>query len=109
MILRMWTGWTARRNGDAYERYLREDLFPRLEAEIGDRGYRGYQILRRDTDGESEFITLVWFDALECVTAFAGPGYEEPVISETARALLIRHWARCEHYALADSRLPAPA
>ena len=75
MILRMWTGWTARRNGDAYERYLREELFPRLQAEIGDRGYRGYQILRRDTDEESEFITLVWFDALECVTAFAGPGY----------------------------------
>jgi hypothetical protein len=104
----MWRGWTRPAQADAYERYLREDLFPRLDRELRGRGYRGFDILRRERDGETEFVTLVWFASLTDVRGFAGDDYETPVISPTAAALLSRYAPRCDHYALqASDRKPA--
>ena len=65
MICRMWKGWTARENADAYEDYLRNELFPRVAAELGGRGYEGHHVLRLERGGETEFVTMVWFASLE--------------------------------------------
>ena len=40
MIRRTWRGWTTPDNADAYESYLRDDLFPRLARELSQHGYR---------------------------------------------------------------------
>jgi len=100
MICRLWHGWTAPANADAYEAYLRHELFPRLAGELGARGYRGFHILRRQHDAETEFVTLVWFDSLDAVRGFAGDGYEVAVISDKARRLLSRHEPRADHFEL---------
>lgn len=100
MICRVWKGWTLPHNADAYEAYLRDDLFPRVAKELGARGYRGHHVLRLDRAEESEFVTMVWFTGLDAVRGFAGDNYEVPVISATAQRLLARYKPRCDHYAL---------
>jgi heme-degrading monooxygenase HmoA len=98
VICRLWHGWTARADADAYERYLREELYPRLD---GVDGYRGHHVLRRADGEEVEFVTMTWFDSLDAVRAFAGDDYETPVITEHAAALLARYEGRAVHYDLA--------
>lgn len=106
MICRMWHGWTGKPNAAAYETYLRDELFPRLERELSARGYLGYHLLRTDTPDEVEFVTLVWFESIEAVKSFAGENYQTPVISEKAQRLLAHYAGRCEHYDLRAHRPP---
>jgi hypothetical protein len=47
VITRLWRGWTAIGNADAYGRFLLEDLFPSMR-EIP--GFRGAEVLRRVED-----------------------------------------------------------
>jgi heme-degrading monooxygenase HmoA len=101
MICRLWHGWTAAGDADAYERYLKEELYPRLERELGGKGYLGHHVLRRLDGDEVEFVTMTWFDSHETVCRFAGDDYETPVITERARALLSRYEDRAVHYDLA--------
>jgi len=100
VICRMWRGWTAAANADAYDAYLRNELFPRLARELGKRGYRGYHLLRLNRNEEVEFVTMVWFESLEAVRSFAGEQYQTPVISETAKKLLCHYQERCDHFEL---------
>ena len=102
MICRVWRGWTTPANADAYDDYLKHELFPRVERELSCKGYRGYHLLRLDCGSEVEFMTMLWFESLDAVKAFAGANYETPVISPKARALLSRHAGRSEHYELAS-------
>ena len=97
MICRLWHGWTAPENSDAYERLLREEIFVGISARaIG--GFRGIELLRRETGAETEFVTLMWFDALEDVREFAGEDYECAVVPPTARVLLSRFDQRSAHF-----------
>lgn len=107
MICRMWRGWTSRANAEAYDSYLKSELFPRVERELTPRGYRGFQLLRLDRGAESEFVTMLWFDSLESVRSFAGENYETPVISEKAHKLLAHYADRCEHYRVSGFLWPA--
>ncbi len=97
MIGRIWHGWTAPANADAYEALLKSEIF----TGIGERhipGYRGIQLFRRSLGDEVEFITIMWFDSLEAVRAFAGDDYEAAVVPAKARMLLARFDARSQHY-----------
>lgn len=106
MICRMWHGWTSRENADAYESYLRNELFPHVEHDLGKRGYRGFHVLRLGRGVEVEFVTMLWFESLENVRSFAGENYAKPVISEKAQKLLARSADRAEHYELRGSSWP---
>jgi hypothetical protein len=103
MICRIWHGWTTTEKADAYEAYLKDELFPRVERELTRHGYRGYELLRRTQDSQVEFVTMLWFESLEAVRSFAGANYEMPVISEKARALLCRYADRVTHYDVSGS------
>ena len=95
MIGRIWHGWTAPENADAYEELLRSEVLPgihRIE------GYRGAQLLRREAGDEVEFVTLTLFDSLDAVRAFAGEDYEVAVVPPEARKLLARFDERSAHY-----------
>jgi hypothetical protein len=103
MICRTWHGWTSKPHADGYEAYLRDELFPRLRSELVAHGYKGFHILRLDDGDEVEFMTMVWFDTLDSVRAFAGEAYDTPVISAKAAGLLAHYDGRCRHYALKGS------
>jgi hypothetical protein len=97
MICRIWHGWTSREHADAYEALLKQEIFVGIEARRI-AGYRGIQLLRRDSGAEVEFITIMWFDSVAAVRDFAGEDYEQAVVPPKARALLAHFDARSQHY-----------
>lgn len=103
MIARIWHGWTSPANADAYEALLKTEIF----VGIGERqipGYQGIRLLRRALDDEVEFVTIMWFDALDAVREFAGEDYEAAVVPPKARTLLSHFDARSQHYEVRAAR-----
>jgi antibiotic biosynthesis monooxygenase (ABM) superfamily enzyme len=98
VIARLWHGWTSHDNAEAYERFLREQMFPSMERVPG---CLGAELLRRDAGDEVAFVTITRFDSYGAVRAFAGENYEQAVIEPEARALLSRHDERSEHFEVA--------
>jgi heme-degrading monooxygenase HmoA len=97
MISRVWHGWAAHANADAYEALLKSEIFTGIKnRQIA--GYKGIHLFRRDLGKEVEFVTVMWFDSMEAVQAFAGEDYEVSVVPPKARALLSRFDARSQHY-----------
>jgi antibiotic biosynthesis monooxygenase (ABM) superfamily enzyme len=97
VISRIWHGWTTPANADAYESLLKSEIFVGIQnRQIA--GYRGIHLLRRDVGDEVEFVTIMWFDTIDAVRAFAGEDYELAVVPPKARALLARFDARSQHY-----------
>jgi len=106
MISRIWHGWTTPENADAYEELLKSEIF----VGIGERrtpGHRGIQLFRRALADEVEFVTVMWFDSIDAVRAFAGEDYEVAVVPPKARALLSRFDARSQHYEVRAERSAA--
>jgi heme-degrading monooxygenase HmoA len=97
MISRIWHGWTSPERADDYESLLRSEIFVGIESRRI-KGYRGIHLLRREVRREVEFITVMWFDSLDAVRAFAGEDYEQAVVPPKARALLSRFDERSQHY-----------
>lgn len=102
-VRRIWRGWTAPENADAYEDLLRTFVFPSIEAKKI-AGYRSIELLRKDNGDEVEFITLMTFDSLDAVKAFVGEDYETVYVPDRARAILKRFDQRSQHYESIETR-----
>ena len=97
MISRIWHGYTTEAHADAYEALLKTEIF----TGIGERrmpGYKGIQLFRREFGSEVELVTVMWFESLSDVRAFAGDDYETAVVPPRAQALLTRFDERSQHY-----------
>jgi heme-degrading monooxygenase HmoA len=105
MITRIWHGWTTPQNAQAYEELLRTEIFQGIVTRRIE-GFRGIDLLRRSHPEEVEFVTIMWFDSLAAVQAFAGPDHEAAVVPPAARALLHRFDARSAHYETVERRVP---
>ena len=92
MIMRVWRGWTTEANADAFELFLCKENFHSIA------GFHGMSVLRLDSAGEVEFMTIMRFDSLDAVRAFAGDRYEDAVVPEQARAMLNRFDTCSRHY-----------
>jgi len=97
MIARIWHGYAASENADAYEALLRHEIFTGIKGKSIE-GYKDINLLRRQLDNETEFITIMWFESLDAVKKFAGEDYAKSVVPEKARALLTRYDERSQHY-----------
>lgn len=97
MIARIWHGWTTPSNADPYESLLREEVFVGIKNRSID-GFRGIELLRLDLGDEVEFVTIMHFESIDAVRAFAGEAYEVAVVPPKARALLARFDERSRHY-----------
>jgi heme-degrading monooxygenase HmoA len=97
MISRIWHGYNTPENADIYETLLKGEVI----IGIKDRdipGFREIQVFRRELEKEVEFVTVMWFDSIDAVRAFAGEDYEAAYVPEKARAVLSRFDARSQHY-----------
>jgi len=103
MISRIWHGWTTPQNADKYEALLKEEIFIGIQNRHI-RGFKDIQLLRRQTEEEVEFITIMRFDSLESVREFAGRDYELAVVPEKARAILSHFDERSQHYEIKAER-----
>ena len=101
MIGRIWHGWTGHSNAGGYEELLRSEVLPEI-ASMQIPGYQGAHVLRRETDVEVEFMTVLWFESLDSVRNFMGEDYEIAYVPPEAQALLARYDERSKHY---DMRL----
>lgn len=95
MITRMWQGWTSSHDADRYDSHYRSDVVPNLRQIPG---FRGARLLRRTVGDNTEFVSLTFFDNLDAIRSFAGRDYETAVVTDEARAVLIRFDQRVRHY-----------
>jgi hypothetical protein len=103
MICRLWRGWTTRENAGAYERIVRAEVIPGIEARQIP-GFRHIDLMKRDLGHEVEFQTLMWFDSLEAIKAFVGEDNSVSHVPDAARAVLSRFDDRAAHYEVIDRR-----
>ena len=67
-IARIWRGRTTRDKADAYAAYLyREGIRPLEDKALA------VQLFREDREGETEFITISYWESVEAMSRFAGP------------------------------------
>jgi hypothetical protein len=103
MICRLWRGWTSLENADDYERIVRIEVIPGIEAR-NIPGFRHIDLMRRDLDGEIEFQTLMWFDDLDAIKSFMGEDYAVSHVPMEARAVLNSFDDRAAHFEVIDRR-----
>lgn len=97
MISRIWHGYTAKDNANTYESLLQNEIFVGI-TKRNIKGYRGIQLLRRESETETEFITIMWFDSIDSVKDFAGENYEQAVVPDSAQKVLSRFDKTSKHY-----------
>ena len=95
MIGRIWHGFAAQEDADAYETMLNADVLPGPDQIPG---YRGAYVMRRDVGDEVEFVTITFFDDMDAVKQFAGDDYTKAVVKGPAKKLLLRSDERSAHY-----------
>lgn len=95
MITRLWQGYTIPENADAYETFVRQEVFPKL---LEVRGFLGGKLLRRNLFQEVEFVAVTHFDSLESVRAAAGEEFGYIIIPDAGRKLLSRYDQRVAIY-----------
>jgi len=103
MICRLWRGWTTPEDADSYERIVRTEVIPEIEARKIP-GLRNVDLMKRDLGGEIEFQTLMWFDSLDAVKAFMGDDYTVSHVPAEARAVLNSFDDRAAHFEVIDRR-----
>lgn len=103
MIVRTWQG-TTRPGEDAsnYFAFLTARLLVSLEAIPG---YRGAQVLRRDTDEGSVFTVVTRWDSIEAIRRWTGSDVERAVVDQEMRALFTDFDERAHHHVLVYERI----
>jgi antibiotic biosynthesis monooxygenase (ABM) superfamily enzyme len=95
MIARVWRDSTLVEDADAYAAYLEETGMKGARAIPGNRGTL---VLRRLHGGYAEFETILLFDSLKTIRAFAGDDLEAAVFFPeddrylVERELAVRHF-----------------
>ena len=95
MIARVWRGWTARGDADAYAEYLEETGMTTARATPGNRGA---YFLRRIDGGRAEFMTLILWDTLDAVRGFAGEDIDRAVFFPEDDRYLVEREEQVFHY-----------
>ena len=103
MICRLWRGWTTHENSDAYERIVRGEVIPGIEARRIP-GFRHIDLMRRELGDEVEFQTLMWFESLDAIIAFVGEDYAVSHVPAAARSVLKRFDSHAAHFEVLDRR-----
>jgi heme-degrading monooxygenase HmoA len=109
MIARIWRGWTAPEDVEAYVRYMEEVAAP---DSLGTPGNCGFSVLHRP-DGElEEFLTISLWDSYESIQAFAGENIEQAVFYPDDDRYLVERELTVSHFEYVPGTTetgPAPA
>ena len=95
MIARVWRGTTLAEDGDAYAAYLEEAGMKGARALPGSRGTL---VLRRERAGYTEFETVLLFDSLSDVNAFAGDELDVAVFFPEDERYLLERELEVRHF-----------
>jgi heme-degrading monooxygenase HmoA len=100
VIARTWRGRaTAEKAGD-YQRHFTECVAPHLK-ELA--GHCGAYLLRREDNGEVEFLAVTLWDSIESVRAFSGQNPDVAIVEPKGRAALSSFDNFARHFDIAYS------
>ena len=102
-IARIWRGWTSLENAPKLEAILRDEAIPNIENNKPD-GLKGIQLFTLQNGDEIMFTTVMYFDSIESVKAFAGEEYSKAHIDPAVRPLLLRYDEVVSHHTVKESR-----
>ena len=102
-IARIWRGWTSILDARRLEAILRDEAIPSIEKNKPD-GLKGLQLFTLQTGDEVMFTTVMYFDSIESVKAFAGEEYSKAHIDRAVRPLLLRYDEMAAHHTVKESR-----
>ena len=97
MIARHWRGLCRSDLADRYEAHLRGETIPELSRIDG---FRGASILRRVTDGGTEFLVITSWDSIEAIRRFAGPDVTAAVVPPAVQEWMVEYDRHARHYDL---------
>lgn len=100
MIARIWRGRATVENAPHYEEHVTARVFPSLASLPGHQG--GY-LLRRESEGEVEFLALTMWDSLDAIKRFTGANPDVAVVEPEARAILSSFDDFARHYRVANA------
>jgi heme-degrading monooxygenase HmoA len=98
MIARTWRGTATFAKANDYYRHFTTAVAPHLK---NIDGHKGAFLLRREVDGQVEFVALTLWDSIETVKKFAGPKPEVAIVEPEARAALSAFDDFATHYEVA--------
>ena len=102
-IARIWRGWTSLQNASKLELILRNEAIPSIEKNKPN-GLKGIELLTVETENEVMFTTIMYFDSIESVKAFAGDEYSKAHIDPAVKPLLTKYDQVVEHHTIKESR-----
>jgi heme-degrading monooxygenase HmoA len=103
VICRLWRGIATNENAPRYEKIVRTQVIPDIEARAIP-GFIHIDLARRSVPDGVEFLTIMWFDSLESVKRFVGEDYERAHVPAEAQAVLSTFDQRAAHFDVLDRR-----
>ena len=100
MIARIWHGYTKPEHAEAYEKMLKPELLPGLSKV---KGFKGSYLLKKASEAEVEFVTIMLWESIDDIRSVGGPNYEIAIVPENRRELLTRFDERATHYEIAST------
>lgn len=85
MIARTWRGRAAAAKASDYHRHFTREVVPNLKRIAG---HKGAYLLRREVDGEVEFLAVTLWDSIETIRKFSGPDPQVAHVEPEGRAAL---------------------
>jgi hypothetical protein len=99
MIVRIWQGQAPLgAKADAYHAHVTGTVFPQLKTLAG---HRDAWLLRREVNGEVEFLAMTYWESLDSIRSFAGDDIGSAIVEPEARAVLTDFDDFARHYEVA--------
>jgi len=100
MIARLWKGKSTKAKADAYQHHFATTVERSLKAIAG---HKGAYLLRRDDNGQVEFLALTLWDSLETIKRFTGADPDVAIVEPDGRAALTEFDDFVKHYEVVHS------
>jgi heme-degrading monooxygenase HmoA len=98
MIARTWRGWASAGTAGSYQHHYETEVAEHLRQVPG---FSGARLLRGQDGDEVLFTSIVFFNSIDDVRAFAGDDMEQAVVEEAAQRALTRWDERVSHHEVA--------
>ena len=95
MIERQWRGTARPGQDDRYIDHLLLETFPSLQRI---KGFIKAAILQRETIRGTEFQIVTCWSSVDAIKAFAGEAYEEAVVPEVVKEMMVDYDEVVVHY-----------
>ncbi len=95
MIARVWHGTTALSKGSEYFEFLKRTG---VRDYLSTSGNLGVYVLRRERDGQAEFLLVSLWESMEAVRNFAGPDSEKAVYYPEDKEYLLEMETKVAHF-----------